>query len=235
MKWVCASRTFRMFWIFLCRVEAGKSLCPHKMPQPSKIKFEIVKNESNLQPQQKRCDISIVSGDEELTLTNVIFGDVWLCSGQSNMFYFITFHWSFRPGEYFLTVTFYWSFRSVQHGLHYEPDLQLHGGDGSLSGLHGYQIHHSQEGRQWCGTRRYWASGFHITPIEHEHWKPLLLSFFMKVAWADPSDSRYLKSMSAVCFLFARSIYDKKLEGWFNFHLIIWKAKGFSRTKNLFL
>ena len=36
--------------------------------------------------------------------------------------------------------------------------------------------------------------------------------FCMKVAWADPSDSRYLKSMSAVCFLFARSIYDKKLE-----------------------
>merc|ERR1719239_1464959 len=31
------------------------------------------------------CDISIISGDEELTLTNVIFGDVWLCSGQSNM------------------------------------------------------------------------------------------------------------------------------------------------------
>merc|ERR1719378_208653 len=31
------------------------------------------------------CDISIVSGDEEVTLTNVIFGDVWLCSGQSNM------------------------------------------------------------------------------------------------------------------------------------------------------
>ena len=59
--------------------------------------------------------------------------------------------------------------------------------------------------------------------------------FCMKVAWADPSDSRYLKSMSAVCFLFARSIYDKKLERWFNFHLIIWKAKGFSRTKNLFL
>jgi len=30
-------------------------------------------------------------------------------------------------------------------------------------------------------------------------------------AWADPS-SKYLQYMSAVCFLFARSIYDKKLE-----------------------
>ena len=32
-----------------------------------------------------RCDISVVSGDEEATLTNVIFGDIWICSGQSNM------------------------------------------------------------------------------------------------------------------------------------------------------
>merc|ERR1712168_1136287 len=43
--------------------------------------------EVTLPPQQAAtmCDISIVSGDEEVTLTNVIFGDVWLCPGQSNM------------------------------------------------------------------------------------------------------------------------------------------------------
>ena len=38
--------------------------------------------------------------------------------------------------------------------------------------------------------------------------------FFLKNAWADPS-SKYLQYMSAVCFLFARSVYDKKLERWF--------------------
>merc|ERR1719228_1300813 len=31
------------------------------------------------------CDIQIVGGEEELSLKNVIFGDVWICSGQSNM------------------------------------------------------------------------------------------------------------------------------------------------------
>merc|ERR1711936_790868 len=31
------------------------------------------------------CDIQIVGGEEELSLKNVIFGDVWVCSGQSNM------------------------------------------------------------------------------------------------------------------------------------------------------
>merc|ERR1711962_1254696 len=33
-----------------------------------------------------------------------------------------------------------------------------------------------------------------------------------QVAWSDPSDPRYLRSMSAVCFLFARKLYDMKLE-----------------------
>jgi len=31
------------------------------------------------------CDILIVGEEEELSLKNVIFGDVWVCSGQSNM------------------------------------------------------------------------------------------------------------------------------------------------------
>merc|ERR1711970_648871 len=31
------------------------------------------------------CDIQIVGGEEELSLRNVVFGDVWVCSGQSNM------------------------------------------------------------------------------------------------------------------------------------------------------
>ena len=31
------------------------------------------------------CDIQIVGGDEEVGLKKVLFGDVWFCSGQSNM------------------------------------------------------------------------------------------------------------------------------------------------------
>jgi sialate O-acetylesterase len=30
-------------------------------------------------------DLTITAGDDELTLTDVLFGDVWICSGQSNM------------------------------------------------------------------------------------------------------------------------------------------------------
>merc|ERR1711970_58348 len=40
-----------------------------------------------LEPQEAGtvCDIQIVGGEEEINLKNVIFGDVWICSGQSNM------------------------------------------------------------------------------------------------------------------------------------------------------
>ena len=48
---------------------------------------------------------------------------------------------------------------------------------------------------------------------------PLLLlllnmstALLQKVAWADPSDSTSLRHMSAVCFLFARNLYDNMLE-----------------------
>ena len=32
-----------------------------------------------------KCDIEVFSGTDVITLSDVLFGDVWLCSGQSNM------------------------------------------------------------------------------------------------------------------------------------------------------
>ena len=32
-----------------------------------------------------KCDIEVVSGTDVIVLSDVLFGDVWLCSGQSNM------------------------------------------------------------------------------------------------------------------------------------------------------
>jgi len=118
--------------------------------------------EVTLPPQEAatECDISIVSGDEELTLTNVIFGDVWLCSGQSNMVF--TMNQIFNSTE------------EMEASVGY-TDI------------------------------RFTVLKRVASDVEQEDIEP-------QVAWADPSDSRYLKSMSAVCFLFARSIYDKKLE-----------------------
>ena len=32
-----------------------------------------------------KCDIEVFSGTDVIVLSDVLFGDVWLCSGQSNM------------------------------------------------------------------------------------------------------------------------------------------------------
>ena len=34
-------------------------------------------------------NITATSGDCQITLSDVLFGDVWFCSGQSNMAYFM--------------------------------------------------------------------------------------------------------------------------------------------------
>jgi len=117
--------------------------------------------EVTLPPQEAttECDISIVSGDEELTLTNVIFGDVWLCSGQSNMQF------------------------SMKQIFNSTEELEASVGYTDI---------------------RFTVLKRVTSDVEQEDVEP-------QNAWADPS-SKYLQYMSAVCFLFARSIYDKKLE-----------------------
>merc|ERR1712156_136539 len=118
--------------------------------------------EVTLPPQEAatECDISIVSGDEELTLTNVIFGDVWLCSGQSNM--------GFTMNQIFNST----------------EELEASAGYTDI---------------------RFTVLKRVTSDVEMDDIEP-------QVAWADPSESKYLQHMSAVCFLFARSTYDKKLE-----------------------
>ena len=31
------------------------------------------------------CDVEVAGGEEVISLSKVLFGDVWLCTGQSNM------------------------------------------------------------------------------------------------------------------------------------------------------
>jgi len=106
------------------------------------------------------CDISVVSGDEELTLTNVIFGDVWLCSGQSNMV--------FTMGGIFNAT----------------EELETSAGYNDI---------------------RFTVLKKVTSDVEEQDIEP-------QVTWADPSDSNSLRHMSAVCFLFARNLYDNMLE-----------------------
>jgi len=106
------------------------------------------------------CDISVVSGDEEATLTNVIFGDIWICSGQSNM--------AFTMGGIFNAT----------------EELELSAGYNDI---------------------RFTVLKKVTSDVEEQDIEP-------QVAWADPSDSTSLRHMSAVCFLFARNLYDNMLE-----------------------
>jgi len=57
--------------------------------QSKKIPVQISSNtwEINLAPQQAGdvCQLQITSGEETITLSDILFGDVWICSGQSNM------------------------------------------------------------------------------------------------------------------------------------------------------
>ena len=52
--------------------------------RPTKIEGEWM---VELPPQKggSKCDIQIVNTEEAIALDGVLFGDVWLCSGQSNM------------------------------------------------------------------------------------------------------------------------------------------------------
>lgn len=103
------------------------------------------------------CDVEI-SGDEEvLVLRRVLFGDVWLCSGQSNMVF--AMRQIFNSTEEIAASAQYTDIRFAVASRTYseveEEDLQL------------------------------------------------------AVDWADSADSASLSSMSAVCYLYARRVYQE--------------------------
>ena len=66
--------------------ERGGKMYPQKTKITSKSDKE-VERQTTLPPQVGGavCDIQILGGNESIGLKQVLFGDVWLCSGQSNM------------------------------------------------------------------------------------------------------------------------------------------------------
>ena len=57
--------------------------------------------------------IDVRSGDGQVTLNDVLFGDVWLCSGQSNMkleMQKVLFRFSVKPSVYSPLCTYIYSF-----------------------------------------------------------------------------------------------------------------------------
>jgi len=105
-------------------------------------------------------EVSIWQAREEVSLTGILFGDVWLCSGQSNMVF--TMNGIFNASE-------------------------------EISDSASYT------------NIRYTVLSRHALDQEQEDNKPL-------TPWSDPSNSGNLGSMSAVCFLYARNVYDMMKE-----------------------
>jgi len=104
------------------------------------------------------CDLEVAGGPDVIKLTQVVFGDVWLCSGQSNM----------------------------------EQNM-------------GNIINSTEEieaSAKYTDIRFTVVKNTASADVDDD------MDISLQVGWADPSDANSLKSMSAVCFLFARNIYD---------------------------
>jgi len=119
------------------------------------------------QPAATTCDITIVGfgeeGEQEVSLAGVIFGDVIICSGQSNMWF-------------------------------------------SMNNV----LNHSEEIAASAGYTDIRFTKINLTASDTEL-EDSLLNFM----WTDPSNSHDLGHASAVCFLYARNLYDMMQDrGW---------------------
>jgi len=112
------------------------------------------------------CDITIQETGahtqvrDEVSLKGVLFGDVWLCSGQSNMVF---------------------------------PMHSIFNGSAEIKNSAKYE------------DIRFTVISRVTSPQEEQDVKPM-------VAWSQPAEANNLGVMSAVCFLFARNVYDAMIE-----------------------
>ncbi|XP_045199198.2 sialate O-acetylesterase-like [Mercenaria mercenaria] len=108
-----------------------------------------------LPPQQGHgpVNITVTSGFESLTITNVMFGDVWLCSGQSNM-------------KFTLSMVFNAS-EEVADAVNY-PDIRLFTAAQKWSNKTEYEL---------LGVEQYWSMP-NSDSVGHSDW-----SYFSAVCW----------------------------------------------------
>eukprot|EP00092_Neocalanus_flemingeri_P011464 GFUD01012354.1.p1 GENE.GFUD01012354.1~~GFUD01012354.1.p1 ORF type:complete len:515 (+),score=111.79 GFUD01012354.1:182-1726(+) len=103
------------------------------------------------------CDVEVAGGEEVISLSGVLIGDVWICSGQSNME------------------------QSMANIMNSTEEIDM---SASYNRIRYMVVNNA-------------ASGDTSDNLDVD----------VAVPWSDPS-SPNLKSMSAVCFLFARNIQD---------------------------
>ena len=104
------------------------------------------------------CNITVTLSDNDVKLKNVLFGDVWLCSGQSNMVF---------------------GMKSVYNATEEMEDAKKYS-----------NIRFTRVNRESAES-----------PDDN-------MDISLAHAWAGPS-SAYLGDMSAICFLYAKNIYDR--------------------------
>jgi sialate O-acetylesterase len=111
------------------------------------------------------CNIRISDGLETIELREVIFGDVWLCSGQSNMHFMM---------------------KEIINGTE-EIEASI----------------------KYTDIRFMTASGVSPPPLVPDDTDDLRPMPYDMEAWYNSSNTDALGEYSAVCFLYARNIYDK--------------------------
>ena len=145
----------------LCQVE-GKTVT-HKLVTV-RSNDGVWETELPSQPAATVCDLQATSETEDLVLTDIMFGDIWFCSGQSNMEmameYIMNSTEEIKASASFTTIRY----AVIKNTVSTTPDL-----DADL-------------------------------PLQQ--------------SWSDPSDLESLRWMSAVCFLYARSLQQ------------LWQASG---------
>merc|ERR1712223_2289869 len=146
-----------------CQEAGHEEIVTHKL-WVVRSSAEVWEAELPPQPAAAICEFRASSETEDIVLTDIMFGDIWLCSGQSNM----------------------------------EQNM--------------YNIMNSSE--EIAASAGFTSIRFTVVKNAVSTEEDLDADVPLQQPWADPTDASRLGGMSAVCFLYARSLHQ------------LWQAAG---------
>merc|ERR1711899_245251 len=146
-----------------CQEAGHDEIVTHRL-RVVRASAEVWEAELPPQPAAAVCEFRASSETEEIVLTDIMFGDIWLCSGQSNM----------------------------------EQNM--------------YNIMNSSE--EIAASASFTSIRFTVVKNAVSTEEDLDADVPLQQPWADPTDASRLGDMSAVCFLYARSLHQ------------LWQAAG---------
>merc|ERR1711899_50151 len=146
-----------------CQEAGHDEIVTHRL-RVVRASAEVWEAELPPQPAAAICEFRASSETEEIVLTDIMFGDIWLCSGQSNM----------------------------------EQNM--------------YNIMNSSE--EIAASASFTSIRFTVVKNAVSTEEDLDADVPLQQPWADPTDASRLGGMSAVCFLYARTLHQ------------LWQAAG---------